>query len=439
MPDPPGGTELYVEALCRQLDRLGIHSVIAAPGERHETYEIDGLRVRRFAWTQSRLSDIYEGSPDGAAALSRILDEEMPDLVHQHALTPACSTMLARECRRRGLPVVFTYHTPTATCQRGTLLEGGKSPCDGRLDVARCTACTLDGLGLSASLSRVLAATPARAADLLERADWQGGAWTALRMSSLIRRRHAALAGFFQDVDRFVVLAPWVRDVLRSNGVPEAKIVGSAHGVDAGARGSAYRRTDGAPLRLVHLGRADRFKGTDLLIRVFHATPEADAVLDIYGVVQGEGGGALMEQFRALAAGDSRIRFLPAMAHAGVGAMLTEYDMVVVPSQWMETGPLVVLEAFAAGVPVLGSALGGIADKVRDGVDGLLVRPFDSHDAWSAALRRSAADFGLVQSLRAGVRPPRGSDAVGSDMRDLYLSLLGGVRETETMSHVVTG
>jgi glycosyltransferase involved in cell wall biosynthesis len=381
---------------------------------------------------------MYEGSPDGASAVGRILAEEAPDLVHQHALTPACSTLLAQECKRRGLPVVFTYHTPTATCQRGTLLAWGTDQCDGRLDVARCTACTLDGLGLGASLSRILSAAPARAVELLERADWRGGAWTALRMSSLMRRRHAALGRFFEDVDRFVVLAPWVGDVLRRNGVPESKLVASPHGVDSGARRSEYRRDESAPLRLVHLGRADRFKGTDLLIRVFQATPDADAILDIYGVVQGEGSGELMEQFRALAAGDQRIRFLPAVPNADVGAMLTKYEMVVVPSQLVETGPLVVLEAFAAGVPVLGSALGGIADKVQDGIDGLLVRPFDSHEAWSAALKRCAADPVLLQSLRAGVRPPRGSEAVGSDMHDLYRSLLESSGR-EAMSLTVTG
>ena len=65
---------------------------------------------------------------------------------------------------------------------------------------------------------------------------------------------------------------------------------------------------------------------------------------------------------------------------------LSVYDVVAVPSQGLETGPLVVLEAFAAGVPVLGSAIGGIADKVNDGVDGFLVRPFDSETEWASAL-----------------------------------------------------
>ena len=424
MPDAPGGTELYVDALCRRVGRLGISCVVAAPGERDETYELDQLRIRRFAWSQGRLAELYEGSQSAAAALGRILDEEAPDLVHQHALTPACSPLVAQAAKRRGMAVVFTYHTPTATCQRGTLLEHGRTQCDGRLDVARCTACTLDGLGVGASLSKVLAATPAGAGDWLERADWQGGAWTALRMSSLIRRRHGALRRFFQDVDRFVVLAPWVEEVLRKNGVPEGKIVRSAHGVDPARASHGDRlRSLAGPIRLVHLGRADRSKGTDLLIRAFREAPEANATLDIYGVVQSVGGTVLMEDFRALAGDDSRIRFLPAVAHVDVAKTLMAYHMVVVPSQWMETGPLVVLEAFAAGVPVMGSRLGGIADKVKDGIDGVLVQPFDSVTAWRDALQRCSDDPGLADRLAQSVRTPRAMASVAEDMRQLYLSL----------------
>ena len=54
-------------------------------------------------------------------------------------------------------------------------------------------------------------------------------------------------------------------------------------------------------------------------------------------------------------------------------AFLSRIDVLAVPSQWLETGPLVVLEAFAAGTPVIGSDLGGIRELVSDGRDGLLV------------------------------------------------------------------
>ncbi len=52
---------------------------------------------------------------------------------------------------------------------------------------------------------------------------------------------------------------------------------------------------------------------------------------------------------------------------------LASYDATVVPSQWLETGPLIVLESFAAGTPVIGSNLGGVAELVSHDRDGWLV------------------------------------------------------------------
>jgi glycosyltransferase involved in cell wall biosynthesis len=79
----------------------------------------------------------------------------------------------------------------------------------------------------------------------------------------------------------------------------------------------------------------------------------------------------------------------------------------------------VVLEAFAAGIPVVGSKLGGIAELVRDGVDGLLVT-YDSLGEWAVALRRLATDPWLVQHLRGGVRPPRRMAEVADEMLGVY-------------------
>jgi len=95
-----------------------------------------------------------------------------------------------------------------------------------------------------------------------------------------------------------------------------------------------------------------------------------------------------------------------------------------VPSQLLETGPLVVLESFAAGVPVIGSALGGIAEKVVGGVNGLLVSPHDSVQAWQDVLGRCAGDRALLQRLRTGIAPPRSLEAAAREMHELYTAVL---------------
>lgn len=439
-PDPPGGTELYVRALCHELEALGIETVVAAPGGRNEGYRHDGLRVRRFVWQADGMGliELYAGDPAAAQAFEQILEAERPDVVHQHAFTAACSARLVSLAKARGLPVVFTYHTPTTSCQRGTLLEWGTDPCDGRLEVSRCAPCALQGHGLNRWLSRLVACTPERAGEAFGRAGLQGGLWTALRMRSLLRQRIESVQELFQLVDRFVALAPWVEALLRINGVPPDRIVRSPHGVTDLPRASANRprHIANGRVRVAHLGRLDPTKGTRLLIAAMRAIPDAPIDLDVYGIVQSAGVERYHIELRDLAARDPRIRFLQPLGHEQVVDTLIEYDAVAVPSQWLETGPLVALEAFAAGVPVIASALGGLLDKIHDEVDGLLVHPFNSIQAWTAALLRCAREPNLLARLGAGVRPPPSMTEAARSMRAVYLETLGGPRQDHSAAAV---
>jgi glycosyltransferase involved in cell wall biosynthesis len=145
--------------------------------------------------------------------------------------------------------------------------------------------------------------------------------------------------------------------------------------------------------------------------------------LDLFGIVQEADGARYHDELRALTRDDPRIRFHPPVAADQVVETLARYDATIVPSQWLETGPLTVLESFAAGVPVIGSNLGGIAELVMHDRDGWLV-PYGDAGAWTAALRRFATDRQLIERLRAGVRPPRSTDDVARDMTAVYEAIV---------------
>ena len=84
---------------------------------------------------------------------------------------------------------------------------------------------------------------------------------------------------------------------------------------------------------------------------------------------------------------------------------------------------MVVLEAFAAGVPVIGSNLGGIAELVTNGVDGLLVEPC-SVGAWIRVLRKVSNHPALLGELRSNISPPRRVSESAHDMAEIYRALL---------------
>ena len=421
-PDPPGGTEIYVAGLCRRLRESGLEVVIAAPALQSSRYDVQGMRVIRYERQDGALDleALYGlGDPVALKAFERVLEGERPDLVHLHALTAACPAEFARMSKARGVPVVFTYHTPTVTCQRGTLLRWGTDVCDGVIDAAGCAACILQQLGGRRWTAKLTAMVPESAGEFLGRRQLSGGVWTALRIRSLMVHRQRELKKLFDACDRIVAPVGWVEQVLTANGAAPEKIVRSRHGVELSARvGLGRVRDDDRPLRIAHLARLDPAKGTALLIAAVRAAESARLQLDVFGVAQEPSD--QVYRARLLAGADRRIQFATVIDPPAVIRRLQAYDLMAIPSQVLETGPLVALEAFAAGVPVLGSALGGLREYVRDGVDGLLVAPHDSVEAWTRVLMRCAEDRSLVARLRDAVRPPRTVGEVARDMVVLY-------------------
>jgi glycosyltransferase involved in cell wall biosynthesis len=82
--------------------------------------------------------------------------------------------------------------------------------------------------------------------------------------------------------------------------------------------------------------------------------------------------------------------------------LMEQIDWVVVPSRWWENSPLVIQEAFAHGRPVISSDIGGMAEKVLDGVNGLHFRVGDPLSLVKT-MRTAVADEGLWDKLRAGI------------------------------------
>src|SRR4029079_3860090 len=77
----------------------------------------------------------------------------------------------------------------------------------------------------------------------------------------------------------------------------------------------------------------------------------------------------------------------PPQPREALAGLLREADVLVAPSRWYENSPNVILEAFAAGVPVIAAGHGGMAEMVRHETDGLLFEPGNAN-ALATALRR---------------------------------------------------
>ncbi len=171
------------------------------------------------------------------------------------------------------------------------------------------------------------------------------------------------------------------------------------------------------------VGRFSTEKGHRLLLEAFgrvrRARPQSRLVLVGYGDLEPE----LRRAAEALAPGGA-VEFAGARESAEA---LPAFDVYVQPSLYESQG-LAILEAMAAGVPVVATDVGGVRDAVRDGETGLLVPPGDP-EALAAAILRLAADPGLSAALaaraRARVRERHSSARMVGAYASLYRELLG--------------
>ncbi|MCU0985649.1 MAG: glycosyltransferase family 4 protein [Acetobacteraceae bacterium] len=375
-----GGTEIAAHALFRTLKAEGAQGLFvagvsalhrpASPGTPFQAVgeAADEVLMRteafdRFFLSQTDLHGI-------GLEFARLLEEQRPDIVHiHHLLLIGVETI---HLIRRILPdakIVMTLHDYYGICAH----EGLMRTTDGRL----CQAASVD------ACRRCL---PDRSAMEL-------------------RMRELHIRAMFRLVDHFIAPSRFLADRYIAWGLPAEAISvlpnGLAEVPPAPHRVGAKRRD-----RFAFFGHINAFKGSTVALA-------ASAQLSREGVAHGLSlhGGTdyqtpeFIARFEALLAGAPDARHHGAYARGSLPQLIAGADWVVMPSVWWENAPLVIQEAFLHRRPVIASAIGGMAEMVKDGVNGLLVPP-DDPAALAAAMRRAATEPGLWRTLKAGIGKP---------------------------------
>jgi glycosyltransferase involved in cell wall biosynthesis len=426
-----GGSEKFVGGLIEGLRALGVSGSVVCFGDSPAQSVWRDVPVRRLRWSPVSSADIEQytcfGDRDIAVEVGAVVDAERPELVHLHTRTREVAQELVCEVSRRGLPTVFTYHHPAATCLRGDLMRWNKDGCDGALHTRRCAACQMHQKGVFRLAAVTTASVPraSAAASALCTGRWRSALLIARRTGIL----HDQIRSFLGRLSHCIALCTWSRDLLVRNGVPADRVTVVRPGVvgERSARppdpGTQEGRRGGAP-RLVYLGRIDRVKGVHVVIEALRKTP-LPMTLDIHGVMVDSGSQAYLHELRRIAAGDPRIRFAGPLASDRVVQELRTYDAIVVPSLLLETGPLVVYEAFSAGIPVIGSDIGAINEVVRDGIDGRLLPPGDVV-RWRRGLREIGERPQDLARMREGILAPRAMGDVARETLRVYRNVQSG-------------
>lgn len=425
-PESNGGTEVYAAGLAQELAHFGVINTIVAPqgGPRADDYVHDGVRVHRYpsAETTSVAAIRGEWPPVHFDAFVAWLGRRPRGIYHQHSWTTNCGAQHLRAAKELGFKTVLTIHVAGVTCLRGTMLEFGRTVCDGGVAPRRCAACWSQGRGLPRLAARALGHVPHAVGRTAYRCGIQNRAVTAFAAREIAAVRRRQIAVMAETADRIVVVAGWLKDVLSRNGIFGEKVVLSRQGVGREfVLPSTARCEPTGKFRFGFIGRCDELKGLPLLLAAVDRVPR-DLPLDvvIHAVANTDEDRRLRDRLVAKTASDSRITFRPPLERAALPGVMASFDMLAVPSQCMETGPLVVMEAQALGVPVLGSDLGGIAELVSPGLDGYLIA-FDDAEAWADAIRKAIE--GTLPGLSR--RVPRSVRTMADAARDMSMLYAG--------------
>ncbi|MCU0866939.1 MAG: glycosyltransferase [Planctomycetes bacterium] len=365
-PDCRSGTEQYCLAVARAARDAGDEVTILSLNWDHDRdwppirlmeLPYDGFRVLRLDhWRRINPNDVLRDYDNRHVEgwFRAVLDDVRPAAVHFFHLRQLGSGLI-RVAREAGLRTVVNLMDFWFLCPRFTLLRADGTLCQGPPNRgAGCIPCQHPELADTWPQSGPAALSsdpPARLRALLDRPAAQ---LRALAMADAVVAPSHFLAGMFAR-----------------NGFPAERITVVPYGLAAGritARPVSRPRT---PLQLGFCGVLSPWKAPHVAIEAVRGS-DAKVSLHLHGNAEEPMFADYIRGLRQLAGDDPRITFDGAFDEAAASTVFAGLDALVVPSTWYENTPFVVLEAFAAGIPVLASDLGGLSEVVQHGHNGLL-------------------------------------------------------------------
>ncbi len=345
-----GGEDIVVANETKLLGKLG-HDV--------DTFMVDNDDIVGFRKRVEAALQVLD-NPPVTEAFERRLAEFDPQIVHFHNFFPRLTPGAVQKSIARGIATLHTLHNYRLVCASADFLRDG----------AVCEDC----LGSSWRIPAI-----------------RHGCYRKSRIGSYfvgrIGRAYRHIVDRSENHLTLVALTEFGRRQMSRDGYDASRIVVKGNAApDAGLGPEQPER------RIVFVGRLSPEKGADLLLRV---APRLDAQIEIIGDGQ--------ERSRLAAEAPQNVTIRGWLDHEAVIDRIKGAAAVAMPSRWYEGFPMVLAEAMSAGIPVVASRLGSLAELVEDGISGVTL-PVDDEAAWTTALRRILDDAEWRTRLRDGAR-----------------------------------
>jgi len=346
-----------------------------------------------YVYTTRGFDHFIHSNPDGemVGELTALLRELRPDVVHLHHYTNFGLEVLLTI--RRALPdarIVVTLHEYLAICNHfGQMVKRGSFALCRKASPRDCHACFPE------------------------------------RSPQDFFLRELFIKRFLRVVDHFVSPSAFLAQRYVDWGIPPERISVVENGVpDLDRRGTLPYPPLDRGVTVGFFGQISRLKGFNVLLDAaaqLDHEGDADIRIEVHGDYSSQPEDFQREVRERLAKTPPNLRYMGPYDNARVDTLMQGVHAVLVPSIWWENSPLVIQEALANRRPVICSDIGGMAEKVRDGLDGFHFQA-GSGAALAALLRRLAADRSLLAGIQGTIAAPPGV----ADTTDALVAIYAG-------------
>lgn len=419
------GAERAAERIAGWLVSHG-HSVeVFTTGEIHQkktqvqTIEQDGMLVHRISYNVhdgNEFVNLYN-NPVIGAALKDVLARGHFDLVHLIS-GYLLGGQVIEVAKGMNIPVVLTLTEYFFMCPRLNLMHANYALCVGPEDDPKCSRCLLEDMRRFYYLHEASPTVADAFWSVAQNATFarRKGEEVAARRDYLMRRLH--------QVDLVIAPSRFILEKYAEYGYVHPESVLIQHGVNLPHHPTPQNENERSnPIRFGFIGQIKSHKGVDLLTSAATQLLEAGLPLSVHIWGRTHDSPGYYQRLLKQVDGHASIQFNGAFEGSRVWDVLGSLDVLVVPSRWYENCPTVILEAFKMNIPVIATNLGGMAELVHNGVNGLTFQLNDAADL-SHQMQRIITEPGLLPQLRQGIPYIKSAAEEAEEVFALYQRLV---------------
>jgi glycosyltransferase involved in cell wall biosynthesis len=333
-PNVLGGAEVSVKTVSEELVKKG-HEVIVitTPFNKEKIEIVNGVKIYQI--NPLNLYSVYDHphkpfllkplwhvidlwNPYDNSIIKNVLKSENPDIVHIHNFKGFSISSFAA-AKSLNIPLVFTAHDYSLICMRANLLNSSGEICE----------------------------TPAIMCKIYNKI-----------LKELVNNKP----------DLLISPSQFVIDKLQTNGIfRDVKSQKVPLGIEL--KDNPEYKKDYSKIDILYAGNLGEHKGVHILINAFKRIKNDNARLNIIGK------GICEEKLKIIVENDNRVQFHGFMEGKELLKMYENANLTVVPSIWYDNSPMVIIESFSCGTPVIASRIGGIPELIEDGFNGYLFEP----------------------------------------------------------------